>query len=537
VNSSDFRLVRLTPVTTEGSFSGGGGAYIDKSGTLRTAPVNTLRLTYDPANLGRAPYALIEPASTNLLRYSEQLDHASVWGGANARVTADASIAPDGNMTADRLVAAASDGAHYRDQEVAGTFSNGSRYTFSVFLRAHTLERVRLDMYYAVGSTAGYQAVFNLRTGALESTAADFHSATIELLPNGWCRCSIVGVVDDAAAYPARLLSRVILLREDNATSWLGTGEEGVFLWGAQLVEGDRAGSYIRTTSVPVTRAADIVGAAIGLVASNVPIAEPLWVAGTYAKAAKVRDAANLVYESLVAGNTATLSDKTKWLLLGATNRWKVFDKAVNSQTSAPGLIAFSVKAGGLANTLMLLNVEGASVTVSQSESGYIRTKRLVRHDVLSWYDFYYEEPIRAGDAVFDDIPPYPGALLTVAIDNGSADSRIGACLLGRYRTIGKTTSSMSGGVLSYSTSTTDTFGNVTMVKRSNAKRLNFDVLIPAGFEDEAYRLLSTYTDTEIGIIAGDRYSMGIGYGFLGQWSVPVSRNGKTASIEFRGLV
>lgn len=280
---------------------------------------------------------------------------------------------------------------------------------------------------------------------------------------------------------------------------------------------------------IPITAAA--------LVSSNVPITEPLWVSGTYALGAKVRDAANLTYESLAASNTAPLTDKTKWLPLGATNRWKAFDKAVNSQTSAPGTLTFEVKPGALVNTVMLLNVQGVSVTISQSESGYVRTKRLARHEVLSWYDFYYEEPIRAGDAVFDDVPPYPASTLTFTVDNGSADAKIGACLIGKSRTIGKVTASMSGGVLSYSTSTTDAFGNVTMVKRSNAKRLNFDVLIPAGFEDEAYRLLSAYTDTEIGIIAGDRYVMGIGYGFLGQWDVPKSGNGRTAPIEFKGLV
>jgi hypothetical protein len=234
---------------------------------------------------------------------------------------------------------------------------------------------------------------------------------------------------------------------------------------------------------------------------------------------------------------SAPLTDKTKWLPLGATNRWKAFDKAVNSQTSAPGTLTFSVKLGMLVNTVMLLNIEGASVTVSQSESGYVRTKRLVRHDVLNWYDFYYEEPIRAGDAVFDDVPPYPASTLTFTVENGPADAKMGACLIGKSRTIGKVTANISGGVLSYSTSTTDAFGNVTMVKRSNAKRLNFDVLIPAGFEDEAYRLFSASTDVEIGIIAGSRYAMGIGYGFLGQWDVPKSGNGRTAPIEFKGLV
>lgn len=283
----------------------------------------------------------------------------------------------------------------------------------------------------------------------------------------------------------------------------------------------------------------------------NAPASSPSWwkVLGTvyatyaanvtYAKDDTVTDlAGHQLYQSMVAGNVGqALSDKSKWLPLGATNRWKVFDKAVNSQTVGSGPLSFTLAPGQLINTLMLLNVAGASVTVTQSESGYSATKSLVRHDVLSWYDFFYEEPIRSGDVVFEDIPPYPTSSLTVTVDNGAADAKMGCCLIGKYRVMGKVLASMSGGVLSYSTSTTDTFGNVTMVKRNNAKRLNLDVLIPAGFEDEAFRLFSAYTDTEIAIIAGDKYSMGIGYGFLGQWNVPRSGSGRAASIEFKGLV
>jgi hypothetical protein len=283
----------------------------------------------------------------------------------------------------------------------------------------------------------------------------------------------------------------------------------------------------------------------------NAPASSPEWwkklgtvyaayaVGTTYAKDDIVTDlAAHQLYKSQIAGNVGQpLTDKSKWLPLGATNRWKMFDKAVNSQTVAPGSVSVTVALGELANTLTLLNVTGATVTVSQTESGYSRTRSLVRHDVLNWYDFYYEEPIRTGDLVFDDIPPYPTSSLTVTVDNGTADAAVGLFSIGKSRTLGKTQWELDGGVLSYSTSTADTFGNVTMVKRNNAKNLNFDVHIPMGFEDEAFRLLTLYTDVEMVVIGSSNYAMTIAYGFLGQWSVPISIKGKPARIEFRGLV
>jgi hypothetical protein len=539
MNSSDFRLVRLTPTTTASSFSGGGGSFYDANGTLQTAPPNTLRLTYDPADLTRGPAALIEPEATN------HSPNSTVQGVA----TGIPGTLPTGWFASTNVPG-------LMRQILGRNFDSG-------------IEFVDIRIFGTVGAIALPEYTFQF-TNVIPAAADQVWSSSVFARVNGGpTRISQLqafehyiiafradGTIAEATAkataptHTTLRDNRLTYTRQIKAQDTVsvvhrldlnlrngGNYEVDVTVRiGLPQLERDRVTSPIRTSSGAVTRAADVVGAA-GLVYSNVPITEPLWVAGTYAKGAKVRDAANLVYESLADGNTAVLTEKLKWLPLGATNRWKVFDKAVNSQTTAPGLLTFSVKPGVVAGTLMLLNMEGASVTVSQSESGYVKTQSLVRHEVDNWYDFYYEEPIRAGDAVFTDIPPYPSATLTVAIDNGPGEAKIGACLVGKPLVIGKVTASFSAGVLSYSTSNADTFGNIEMVKRYNAPRMNFDVMIPAGREDEAYRVLRQFTDTEIGVIVGDAYAMGIGYGFLGQWDVPKSGNGRTARIEFKGLV
>lgn len=273
---------------------------------------------------------------------------------------------------------------------------------------------------------------------------------------------------------------------------------------------------------------------------SSVPITEPPYNSTTtYAKDALVYDPiSHGVFQSLIAGNVGkTLTDTTAWTPRGATNRWMMFDKVVNSQTTAQDSITVVINPDGLVNTLGLLNVVGAQVTVSQNDSGYTRTKTLVRHEVLSWYDWYYEEPIREGDVIFDGIPPYLNSNLTITVESPGAPVAIGCCILGKSRTIGQTAWDLTGGVLSYSSSSTDSFGNVTMVKRDNAKFLNFEVHIPRGFESEAYRLLRQYTDVEMLCIGVESYSMTYSYGFLGQWTVPVTNSGKTAHIEWKGLV
>lgn len=259
----------------------------------------------------------------------------------------------------------------------------------------------------------------------------------------------------------------------------------------------------------------------------------------TYAKDDIVSDLANhLLYQSFIAGNTGkALTDTTAWVPLGATNCRKMFDKAINSQTSAPDYVTVTVAAGELANTLTLLNVAGASVTVSQADSGYTRTRSLVTHDVLNWYDYWYQEPLWVGDTVFDDIPPYAASPLTVTVSSPGNQAAIGGFFLGKAKFIGKTQWGLTAGILSYSTSTTDKFGNVTLVKRDNAKKMNFEVAIPRGYEDEVYRFMRAATDVEMVAIASSDWGMTLSYGYLGQWEVPLDINGKNMPVEWRGLI
>lgn len=259
----------------------------------------------------------------------------------------------------------------------------------------------------------------------------------------------------------------------------------------------------------------------------------------TYAVDDIVTDLANhQLYQSVIAANKGkALTDTTGWLPLGATNCRKMFDKAVNSRTVAPDSITVTVTPGEVVNTLTLLNVAGASVTVVQSESGYNRTRSLVTHDVMNWYDWFYQEPLWVGDTVFDDIPPYINSSLTVTIDSPGNQAAVGGWFLGKAKFIGWTNWGLTAGFLSYSGSETDKFGNTKLVPRDGAKKMNFEVSIPPGYETEVYRFLAAADNVEMVAIASTLYPLTLSYGYLGQWEVPLSIDGKTMPVEWRGLV
>lgn len=515
MGSADFKLIRPVTIAGDVPFTRASPKWVfDRTGALVQVPVDTLGVTYDPLDLSRAPYALIEQEATNYTRRTTQFEH-TVWdkqvatGGGGV---ANAAIAPDGTMTAFEFTAAPSTSNFaWLCQGFAGDSPDASLdWVYSFWVRV------------AEGTAQVAPAISNL---SIATRTSGYQTVTTE-----WKRM-FYAMPRDQLANTGRL----------GCGLFLNGPNRKILIWGPQLERGPAPTSYIpNPTDAPVFRAADVVGVGAGLVYSTVPIAEPNYDATvTYAKDAIVLDpATRMTYQSLIDVNKGqALTVATAWLPLGATNRWKMFDKAVNSQTAAADVLTVVIRPGELVNTLAMLNVAGASVGVAQSDSGYNRRRPLVTHDVLSWYDFWYQEPLWLGDTVFDDIPPYPGSLLTITVSSPGNQAALGGLFAGRAKFLGTTQWELTAGILSYSTSETDKFGNTTLVKRNNAKKMNFEVSIPRGYEDEVYRFMRAADNVEMVAIATTGWALAMSYGYLGAWEVPLSISGKTMPVEWRGLI
>jgi hypothetical protein len=223
--------------------------------TPAAAPSSTAyygpRFDYDPVTL--APKGLlVEEARTNLLTYSEQFDNAA-WQKAAATATANATTAPDGTSTADKVVATATTAFHGVFQAPTGTVAS---YTYSVYAKAAEYSKLQI-----ANSTAGtWAATFDLATGATISTGgAAVLSSAIQSVGNGWYRCSIaftgaaIPVAHAMMGYP-----NTGATLNNFGVQYTGDGVSGVFLWGAQLEAGAFATSYIPTVASTVTRSADV---------------------------------------------------------------------------------------------------------------------------------------------------------------------------------------------------------------------------------------------------------------------------------------
>lgn len=244
--------------------------------------------------------------------------------------------------------------------------------------------------------------------------------------------------------------------------------------------------------------------------------------------------------------NTTTGADPTLvanqgtgngWDIVDATNAWLMFDPEYQTQTVFADTIVIEFTPTSTVNSVAILNVDAASATIVQSTTGYTETKSLINHGTLSWYDWFFESPIRIADAVFSNIPPYVGETVTVTLDNTGLDAKCGVMILGKQKTLGATQWEASRTINDYSLATEADDGAVTLTQGSYSKRLNMDFKIPAGLESEATRVLEQYRATPLVFVGSDQYEMTIIYGFLGSWSIPISNSGLNAFVEIKGLI
>jgi len=205
-----------------------------------TAARYGLALDYDPVT--HAPLGLLcEPAATNLVLRSQEFN--TTWFKSNITIGVDSTAAPDGSVTADKII---DDTVNSNHSVYIGTTLTAAAYTFSVYLKAAERSWAALGLF----TGALPYAYFNLTSGTI-GTVSGGATAAIVSVGNGWYRCSITMTATAATWY-----SLIFTAPSDNVYNYVGNGT-GIYAWGAQLELGTVATSPIPTFTASATRAAD----------------------------------------------------------------------------------------------------------------------------------------------------------------------------------------------------------------------------------------------------------------------------------------
>lgn len=244
-------IVTFTRASTAG--------YYGSDGYYKTAASGVARIDYNPETLA-VRGLLIEPQSTNLVLYSEDLRNTAEAGATRpwsqfgdsdtevALVTTTKFTGVSGSVSKLRCSTTT---AVQRQTSQAFAGADNTVYCVSCIVKAAEVSRVRLN--FSTKALTYPNVDFNLLTGSVVFTSGTLVAYGIEVLRDGYYRCWLSANTLTGAGAPAV----TIQLMSTAGGNYTGAIGDGLLVDAVQAELGTYPTSYIPTTTAQVTRIVD----------------------------------------------------------------------------------------------------------------------------------------------------------------------------------------------------------------------------------------------------------------------------------------
>jgi len=325
--AGDFTVTRTTTVANRST-------RINSQGFIEIVNDNVPRLDYPLGGaVNGCPALLVEPSAQNLYQQSEDFSNV-YWTKITCVASGNLTIAPDGNLTADKLImdnGILPSAANQAGITRSGTITS-SAYRFSVFAKSAEFTGFRVRENISNGTFLDV----NLTNGAITNgDVTQFINPLAENYGNGWYRISWTSpTITSLNKYTIRVGST-------------GDGVSGIFIWGAQVETGSVATSYIPTTTAAVTRNTETI-------------------ANTAATALIGQSEGTLYWDiAAVAGVLSGTGNPMFGVRNSATTNWV---SVISNSPSSPFRIAAQATTGNLIN--YTVNITSGKAALAWSSAG-----------------------------------------------------------------------------------------------------------------------------------------------------------------------
>jgi hypothetical protein len=181
--------------------------------------------------------------------------------------------------------------------------------------------------------------------------------------------------------------------------------------------------------------------------------------------------------------NNNPLFSPSVWTDAGSTNRWRMFDGVVNSQSTSADLIEALVFVPEIIDSISFHNVDTQSIRIVQTDAvdGVIYDEEVTLVSdagVVDYWEYFYLPVERINFYTFTNLFLYPATTWTIQIKDYGGVAKCGACFFGLSNMYGETELGLEVGRTDYSNVITDEFGNTSIFKRVNARNLQMNVWV-----------------------------------------------------------
>lgn len=256
------------------------------------------------------------------------------------------------------------------------------------------------------------------------------------------------------------------------------------------------------------------------------------------------------VFRSLQNANTgndplaepADITTAVWWLKLGATNRWRVFDNSVTTQTVQAESINYVLNPPGRINAICLLNVSAKEVHVRMTDAifgvVYDKTHPLIYYAGINDYYAYCFEPItEIDDLAITDLPNYANVTLELTFSRPRGNVKVGAIVIGNSFQVGVTQKNATVGIIDYSVKSFDQFGSPTITQRAYSKEAEFTLSTKRDELSKIQTFLAKLRATPCVYIGSEQHGCTMVYGWYESFQQLVPYEIDTVStIKIKGL-
>lgn len=255
------------------------------------------------------------------------------------------------------------------------------------------------------------------------------------------------------------------------------------------------------------------------------------------------------IYQSAANGNlnngpvVNALTGAAWWAKVGATNKWKPFDRTVSDQAAGATGITYTLTVPSLSTGIAFFNVNASSVGVAVKDLSaatvFSKSRDLTStEDIVDWYTFVTWDPDYDTEALFTGLPGYAG--YSVEITVAGTNVGVGEIVLGKVIGLGVSLAGTEVGFEDYSRKDRDDFGNAILVEREYADTVTFQFSLPITDARRVKRVVADLRASPAVWFAGeDLIDRGAQtYGFpAGGLRIPLSVEGRHfATLEIEGI-